>query len=585
MIYPMMLKIDFASIRGVGKRPGGLAVTLVVNWLVKPFSMAFLGWLFFRHVFTPWIGPELASEYIAGVIILAAAPCTAMVFVWSYLSDGDPAYTLVQVAVNDLIMLVAFAPIVKFLVAGASGLQVPFAVLLYSVLIFVVIPLAAGSISRSVLIRRKGADWFAERFLPVFQPVTVIALLLTLVAIFAFQAENITTRAFHVVLIAIPILIQVYFNSGLAYGLMRLFRIPYGVAAPGALIGASNFFELAVATAIALYGPGSGAALATVVGVLVEVPVMLSVCRFCVAHARLVRGPAAVPARWPEEPPMSWRPRRPSSQPPPTRPGGMRSVRALAPPAARRRRAWWLVYSRLAAVASWLTLRGAAALVARPPLGSAVEFFLYEAPKVLMLLTLVVFGVGIVRSFFTPERTRRVLAGKREAVGSVLAALLGVVTPFCSCSAVPLFIGFVTTGVPLGVTFSFLVSAPMVNEIALALLFGLFGWKVAALYAGTGLAIAVVSGLVIGRLHLEGWVEPWVYRVKAGAGRPGAKSASPGPAGWPRAARRCGTSSAGSGRTSSAGSRSARASTATCRRTSWRRSWGATPGGRCRSPS
>ena len=219
MIYPMMLKIDFASIRGVGKRPGGLAVTLVVNWLVKPFSMAFLGWLFFRHVFTPWIGPELASEYIAGVIILAAAPCTAMVFVWSYLSDGDPAYTLVQVAVNDLIMLVAFAPVVKFLVAGASGLQVPFAVLLYSVLIFVVIPLAAGSISRSVLIRRKGKDWFTERFLTVFQPVTVIALLLTLVAIFAFQAENITTRAFHVVLIAIPILIQVYFNSGLAYGL------------------------------------------------------------------------------------------------------------------------------------------------------------------------------------------------------------------------------------------------------------------------------------------------------------------------------------------------------------------------------
>jgi ACR3 family arsenite transporter len=281
MIYPMMLKIDFGSIKGVGRRPGGLAVTLVVNWLVKPFSMAFLGWLFFRHVFTPWIGADLASEYIAGVIILAAAPCTAMVFVWSYLSDGDPAYTLVQVAVNDLIMLVAFAPIVKFLVAGASGLQVPFAVLLYSVLIFVVIPLAAGSISRHVLIRRRGVAWFDGRFLAFFQPLTVIALLLTLVAIFAFQAENITARAFHVVLIAIPILIQVYLNSGLAYGLMKLFRVPYGVAAPGALIGASNFFELAVATAIALYGPGSGAALATVVGVLVEVPVMLSVCAAC----------------------------------------------------------------------------------------------------------------------------------------------------------------------------------------------------------------------------------------------------------------------------------------------------------------
>ena len=296
MIYPMMLRIDFASLRGVGRRPRGLFVTLFVNWLVKPFSMAFLGWVFFRHVFTPWIGPELASEYIAGVIILTAAPCTAMVFVWSYLSGGDPAYTLAQVAVNDLIMLLLFAPIVKLLVTGASGLEVPFAVLLYSVLIFVVIPLAAGSISRSVLIKQKGSTWFNERFLPTFQPVTIVALLLTLVAIFAFQAENITTRALHVVLIAIPILIQVYFNSSLAYGLMKLFRVPYAVAAPGALIGASNFFELAVATAIALYGPGSGAALATVVGVLVEVPVMLSVCHFCVATRGWFDAPAATAA-------------------------------------------------------------------------------------------------------------------------------------------------------------------------------------------------------------------------------------------------------------------------------------------------
>ncbi len=283
MIYPMMLKIDFSSIVRVGQRPRGLVVTLIVNWLVKPFSMAFLGWLFFNHIFLPLIGPELAGQYTAGVIILAAAPCTAMVFVWSYLSDGAPAYTLVQVSVNDLIMLVAFAPIVKFLIAGAAVLEVPFKVLLYSVFIFVVIPLAAGSISRSTLIRRKGADWFNNQFLPVLHPVTVLALLATLVLIFAFQAENITTRLFHVVLIAIPILIQVYFNSSLTYGLMRLFRVPYPVAAPGALIGASNFFELAVATAIALYGPGSGAALATVVGVLVEVPVMLSVCRVCVA--------------------------------------------------------------------------------------------------------------------------------------------------------------------------------------------------------------------------------------------------------------------------------------------------------------
>ncbi len=283
MIYPMMLKIDFSSILRVGRRPGGLFVTLVVNWLVKPFSMAFLGWLFFQHLFLPWIGPELADQYVAGVIILAAAPCTAMVFVWSYLSGGDPAYTLVQVSVNDLIMLVAFAPIVTFLVTGASGLTVPFAVLLYSVLIFVVIPLVLGSVSRIVLLRTKGAEWFEQKLLALFQPVTVVALLVTLVLIFAFQAENITTRAFHVLLIAVPILIQVYFNSSLAYGLMRLFGIRYEVAAPGALIGASNFFELAVATAIALYGAGSGAALATVVGVLVEVPVMLSVCRFCVA--------------------------------------------------------------------------------------------------------------------------------------------------------------------------------------------------------------------------------------------------------------------------------------------------------------
>ena len=286
MIYPMMLKVDFSSIVRVGQRPRGLVVTLVVNWLVKPFSMAVFGWLFFKHLFLPWIGPDLADQYIAGVIILAAAPCTAMVFVWSYLSDGDPAYTLVQVSVNDLVMLVAFAPIVKFLVTGASNLDVPFAVLLYSVLIFVVIPLALGAISRRWLLRRHGQAWF-DRFVARLHPVTVLALLATLVLIFAFQAENITVRALHVVLIAVPILLQVYFNSSLAYGLMHLFRVPYPVAAPGALIGASNFFELAVATAIALYGPGSGAALATVVGVLVEVPVMLSVCHVCVATRHL----------------------------------------------------------------------------------------------------------------------------------------------------------------------------------------------------------------------------------------------------------------------------------------------------------
>jgi len=283
MIYPMMLKIDLKSIAGVGHRPRGLFVTLFVNWLIKPFSMAFFGWLFFRHVFSPWIAPELAGQYTAGVIILAAAPCTAMVFVWSYLADGDPAYTLVQVSVNDLVMLVAFAPIVKFLVTGAAGLEVPFRVLLISVLVFVVIPLALGALSRAALIARRGAAWFQDRFLKALAPVTTTALLATLTLIFAFQAENITGRWLHVLLIAVPILLQVYFNSSLTYGLMRLAGVEYSVAAPGALIGASNFFELAVATAIALYGPGSGAALATVVGVLVEVPVMLSVCRACVA--------------------------------------------------------------------------------------------------------------------------------------------------------------------------------------------------------------------------------------------------------------------------------------------------------------
>jgi ACR3 family arsenite transporter len=280
MIYPMMLKVDFSSILDVGRKPRGLMVTLFVNWVVKPFSMAIIGWVFFRHLFFPWIGPELADQYVAGVIILAAAPCTAMVFVWSYLTDGDPAYTLVQVSVNDLIMLVLFAPIVTLLVRGASSLTVPFIVLLYSVIFFIVIPLSAGIVSRAALIRTRGKAWF-DRFVSVLHPVSILALLVTLVCIFAFQADNITTRFLHILLIAVPILIQVYFNTSLAYGLMKWLKVPHSVAAPGALIGASNFFELAVATAIALYGAGSGAALATVVGVLVEVPVMLSVCSFC----------------------------------------------------------------------------------------------------------------------------------------------------------------------------------------------------------------------------------------------------------------------------------------------------------------
>ena len=281
MIYPMMLKVDFGSVVNVGKNPKGLLVTLFVNWLVKPFSMAFLGWLFFKHIFAPWIGAEAADQYVAGVIILAAAPCTAMVFVWSYLVEGEPAYTLVQVAVNDLIMLLLFAPLVKYLVAGASGLEVPFDVLLYSVIVFIVIPLTAGVLTRWLLLKRKGNVWFEQVFLPRLHPIAISALLLTLVLIFAFQADNLTGRLLDVALIAVPILIQVYFNASLVYGLMRLFNVNYTIAAPGALIGASNFFELAVATAITLFGPESGAALATVVGVLVEVPVMLSVCAVC----------------------------------------------------------------------------------------------------------------------------------------------------------------------------------------------------------------------------------------------------------------------------------------------------------------
>ncbi len=298
MIYPMMLKVDFSAIGGVARKPKGLLITLFVNWLVKPFSMALLAWMFMQHVFSSWISPEMAKQYTAGLIILAAAPCTAMVFVWSYLTDGDPAYTLVQVAVNDLIMLVAFAPIVMFL-CGVANVVVPAKVLITSVVVFIVIPLAAGWITRTTLLKSHGKDWFEQNFLPKFHPVMIGALLLTLVLIFAFQAENLTTRWIAVLLIAAPIMIQVYFNSGLAYLLMKTLKVEHSVAAPGALIGASNFFELAVAVAITLFGANSGAALATVVGVLVEVPVMLSVCNVCnrTRHwfpGRLDSGSAAV---------------------------------------------------------------------------------------------------------------------------------------------------------------------------------------------------------------------------------------------------------------------------------------------------
>lgn len=281
MIVPMMMKVDFTAIRAVTKRPKGVLITLFINWMVKPFSMALISWLFFRHIFSTWIAPNEASQYIAGTIILAAAPCTAMVFVWSYLTNGDPAYTLVQVSLNDLIMLFLFAPIVRFLVKGASSISVPFGVLFQSVFAFIVIPLTIGTILRAVLIRQKGKEYFENTILPRFSPITILALLATLILIFAFQAENLTSKFLHVALIAVPILIQVYLNSALAYGLMRLFHVEHRVAAPGALIGASNFFELAVATSIALFGASSGAALATIVGVLIEVPVMLSVCTVC----------------------------------------------------------------------------------------------------------------------------------------------------------------------------------------------------------------------------------------------------------------------------------------------------------------
>lgn len=280
MIYPMMLKIDFGAIRGIARKPKGLMVTLFVNWLVKPFGMAFLAWVFMQHLFSAWIDPETAKGYTAGLIILAAAPCTAMVFVWSYLTDGDPAYTLVQVAVNDLIMLVAFAPIVMFL-CGVAHVVVPAKVLITSVVVFIVIPLTAGWLTRTALLKSHGTEWFEKKFLPKFHPVMIGALLLTLVLIFAFQSKNLTSRWLAVLLIAVPIILQVYFNSGLTYLLMKWFRVEHSVAAPGALIGASNFFELAVAVAIALFGADSAAALATVVGVLVEVPVMLSVCNVC----------------------------------------------------------------------------------------------------------------------------------------------------------------------------------------------------------------------------------------------------------------------------------------------------------------
>lgn len=275
MIYPMMLKVDFASIRRVGERKQGLVVTTVVNWLIKPFTMFGIAWLFFTVIFEPWITPDLAQQYLAGAVLLGAAPCTAMVFVWSYLADGDPAYTLVQVAVNDLIMLVAFVPIVSLLL-GVTGVPVPWDTLALSVVLFVVVPLAAGWLTRHTLVRARGEQWFNEAFIPRFGPVTIVALLATLVLIFVFQGQIIVNNPLHILLIAVPLALQTFLIFGIAYGWSYLWRLEHRVAAPAGFIGASNFFELAVAVAIALYGLTSAAALATVVGVLVEVPLMLT---------------------------------------------------------------------------------------------------------------------------------------------------------------------------------------------------------------------------------------------------------------------------------------------------------------------
>lgn len=278
MIFPMMVQIDFSSIKKVGNNPKGLALTLIINWLIKPFSMALFAWVFFNKIYANFLSPELAQEYIAGAILLGAAPCTAMVFVWSYLTKGDPEYTLVQVAINDLILLIAFIPIVKFLL-GVSNVSIPFDTLISSVLIFVVIPLFAGLVTNRVLIANRGEDWFKSVFLPKLKPISIIALLSTLLLLFAFQGGKILENPLHIFLIAIPLTIQTYVIFFASWLLGRKMNLPHCVLSPGSMIGASNFFELAVAVAIALFGLNSGAALATVVGVLIEVPVMLSLVK------------------------------------------------------------------------------------------------------------------------------------------------------------------------------------------------------------------------------------------------------------------------------------------------------------------
>lgn len=278
MIYPMMLKIDFNSIVGVTKKPKGLIVTCVTNWLIKPFTMYLIASFFLKVVFKAFIPENLATEYLAGAVLLGAAPCTAMVFVWSYLTKGDPAYTLVQVAVNDLIILIAFTPIVAFLL-GVSDVTVPYGTLILSTILFVVIPLTAGYLTRKSVIKNKGIEYFNDVFLKKFDNVTIIGLLLTLIIIFSFQGEIIINNPLHILLIAVPLIIQTFLIFSIAYGWSKLWNLPHNIAAPAGMIGASNFFELAVAVAISLFGLKSGAALATVVGVLTEVPIMLTLVK------------------------------------------------------------------------------------------------------------------------------------------------------------------------------------------------------------------------------------------------------------------------------------------------------------------
>ena len=278
MIYPMMVQIDFSAIKDVGRKPKGLVLTLVINWLIKPFSMAALGWLFFRVLFADWVDPQSAGEYIAGMILLGVAPCTAMVFVWSQLTKGDPNYTLVQVSVNDIIMVFAFAPIAAFLL-GVSDIHVPWETLLLSVVLYVVLPLLAGAWTRHKLERQNDGQRL-ERFLHQLKPWSILGLLATVVLLFGFQAETIIAQPQTIGLIAIPLLIQTYGIFIIAYACAYWLRLQHKVAAPACMIGTSNFFELAVAVAISLFGLHSGAALATVVGVLVEVPVMLSLVAF-----------------------------------------------------------------------------------------------------------------------------------------------------------------------------------------------------------------------------------------------------------------------------------------------------------------